>query len=177
MRNTVVQLPRRRSLCQVMVLAVSCFILIAGCIKKNLGVSLVQTQCQPASTGVISEYPEQLLVTYYFHGTFRCPTCLKIERLAGEAITTFFSDEIKSGSLEFKIINMDEPDNTHYKNDFSLESQAFIVTFQSRGKLEKWKNLERIWELYDDEGAFLDYVHEEISSFKAELGFKPNSTR
>jgi hypothetical protein len=33
------------------------------------------------------------------------------------------------------------------------------------GKPTRWKNLERIWELLDDEPAFLRYVETEIRAF------------
>jgi len=47
--------------------------------------------------------PGRSVVTaYYFHGNYRCHTCLTLERLSKKAIYEKFAKELKSGRLVFK---------------------------------------------------------------------------
>ena len=39
------------------------------------------------------------VIAYYFHGSFRCPTCYNLEQYAKEAIEDNFQDELDKGIL------------------------------------------------------------------------------
>jgi predicted outer membrane protein len=41
-------------------------------------------------------------VVYYFHGQFRCETCLKIEAWAKDAVSEGFARELKAGNLAWR---------------------------------------------------------------------------
>jgi hypothetical protein len=53
--------------------------------------------------------PESMVVAYYFHGNTRCITCRAIESYAKEAIEGGFPNALKKGQLEFKVLNVEEP--------------------------------------------------------------------
>lgn len=108
------------------------------------------------------------VVAYYFHGTFRCPTCHKLEQYSKEAIETNFKDVLASGKLEFKVVNVEEKGNEHYVNDYQLYTKAVILLLVKDGKEIKWNNLDKIWEYAGNKQKFLDYVRSGVADFLKE---------
>ncbi len=105
------------------------------------------------------------IVAYYFHGAFRCPTCLKMEQYSKEAIEKYYGDEIDSGKLVFKVINVEEKGNEHFVNDYRLYTKSLILSLVKDGKEINSKNLDKIWEYVGNKQKFLDYVSEEVKNF------------
>lgn len=108
------------------------------------------------------------IVAYYFHGTFRCPTCHKLEQYSKEAIEENFKDALSSGKLEFKVVNTDERGNEHYIDDYHLYTKSLVLSLLKNGKEIKSKNLTKIWEYVRDKQRFFDYVSEEVSNLLKE---------
>jgi len=105
------------------------------------------------------------VVAYYFHGNFRCATCRTIEAYSQEAITTGFADEIASGRLAWRAVNIDEPENKHFVQDFGLLSRSLVLADYVDGKVIRRQNLERVWQLVRNKEAFLDYVRTSTREF------------
>lgn len=99
---------------------------------------------------------------YYFHGNKRCATCNKIETLAKAAVNAGFADEIKSGAVVFKSVNVDETGNQHFVKDFDLASRCVVV--QNGTKFER---LEKVWELVGNEPEFTKYVRQGVEKIRA----------
>lgn len=106
-----------------------------------------------------------VVIAYYFHGNYRCHTCLTLERLSKEAIYEKFSKELKSGRLVFRSLNVDEAQNRHFIDDFGLYSKSLVLVKMQGDKEAGHKNLEKIWTLWRDEPAFKKYVQDEIAAF------------
>jgi len=105
------------------------------------------------------------VIAYYFHGTFRCPTCAAMEKYSREAIETNFKDKLTSGKLEFKVINVEERGNEHFVNDYKLYTKSLILSMVKDNKEVKSKNLDKIWELARNKQKFIDYITSEINGF------------
>jgi hypothetical protein len=105
------------------------------------------------------------IVVYYFHRTMRCATCIKLEEYSDEAIKNGFTEQLKNGQLEWKIINIEDAGNEHFENDYKLYSQSLVLVELRNGKQQRWKNLEKIWELVGMKEAYLHYVQEEVKSY------------
>lgn len=103
------------------------------------------------------------VVAYYFHGTARCHTCHKLEQYSREAIETNFKDELASGKLEFKVVNVEEKENAHYAKDYRLYTKSLILSLVIDGKETEWKNLDKIWEYAGNKRRFIDYVKGGVS--------------
>lgn len=99
---------------------------------------------------------------YYFHGNKRCFTCNKIETLAKSAVSSGFADDIKSGAIVFKSVNIDDTENQHFVKDFGLTSRCVVV--QNGTKFER---LEKVWELVGNESEFTKYVQQGIEKIRA----------
>jgi hypothetical protein len=109
------------------------------------------------------------VIAYYFHGTFRCATCRRLEEYSKEAIKTNFNDAVSSGKLEFKTVNIEEEGNEHFAKDYQLYTKSLILSLVKNGKEVKSKNLSRIWEYAGNKEKFTAYVKEEISAFLGEI--------
>ena len=109
--------------------------------------------------------PSRAFVATYFHTTMRCPTCQRIENLAEKVVKKTFAKELKSGALVWRAVNVDEPENRHYKSDYQLFTKSIILSELKGGKETRWKNFDKIWLLVRDEDAFNQYVASEISAW------------
>lgn len=102
------------------------------------------------------------LVAYYFHGTFRCPTCLSIERLSREAIESEFADLIGEGTVVFLSLNYDEPENAHFGDDYQLAAPSLVLSLRDDGREIAWKNLPKVWDYARDPPTLREYVTGEL---------------
>lgn len=114
------------------------------------------------------EASKSKVIAYYFHGTFRCPTCTAIERYTKEAIESNFKDALSVGKLEFKAVNVEERGNEHYVNDYQLYTKSFILSLVKDGKEVKSKNLSKIWDYAGNKQRFIDYVKSGVADFLKE---------
>ncbi|MCK4753019.1 MAG: hypothetical protein KAS75_06205 [Planctomycetes bacterium] len=105
------------------------------------------------------------IVVYYFYGTVRCATCRNLESFTNEALRMEFSEELGDGRLQWQPINIDEPNNKHFVNDYQLFTKSVIVAKIQDGKQTEWKNLNRIWELVRDKQTFIKYIQDEIRDY------------
>ena len=109
------------------------------------------------------------LVAYYLHGTYRCPTCLSIERQSKEAIEVDFAGEIKAGKVVFLSLNYEETANEHFVKDYSLMTRSLVLSLRKDGKEVKWRNLPAIWTHVHTPGNFRAYVAGEVKTMLKEM--------
>ncbi len=109
--------------------------------------------------------PSHYLVATYFHTTMRCPTCHKIENYSAESIQNNFAEELKNGTLVWRAVNVDEPENQHFIKDYNLYSKHLIISEIKDGKEIRWKDLEKVWTNVRSEEKFEQYVVSEIKDW------------
>jgi len=120
--------------------------------------------CDQPVQKAAKEKPPQF-VAYYFFTNKRCQTCLTIERLAREAIHQHFKDQLTSGRLQWHGINVEQPENKHFIEDFQLYSKSVIIAEYKDGKPVRWVNLEKVWQLYRNKDKYFDYLASETRAF------------
>lgn len=108
------------------------------------------------------------VIAYYFHGTARCPTCKKIESYAHEAINTGFPEEVLSGDIEWRTINLEKSENNHFINDYALTNRTVVLAKFNKGRQTDWKNLNKVWSLVSDKDSFVKYIQDETRSILGE---------
>ena len=133
--------------------------------KKIIQVLAVVAVISAGSFAFGQSSPQAKVIAYYFLGSFRCITCTNMEKYSREAIQVNFQDEINSGKLEFKAVNVEAPGNEHFVNDYQLYTKALILSLVKDGKEVKSENLDKIWELARNKQKFMDYVTRELSEF------------
>jgi hypothetical protein len=109
--------------------------------------------------------PQRKLIAYYFHRTQRCRTCLKMEAYAKDALTEGLYDALESGELEWRTVDIAEPQNEHFVEEYELSASALVMVSLENGEQKQWKNLDRIWGLVGDEWAFKEYVRNEALAY------------
>jgi hypothetical protein len=106
------------------------------------------------------------VIAYYFHNTQRCMTCLKIERLAEEALREAYPEAFADGLLVWKAVNMEDAPNQHYAIDYGLVTSSLVLVDRHAGEEREWTVLEQVWQLvHEDESAFKAYVVDEARLF------------
>lgn len=116
-----------------------------------------------ASPVASSTAGDRKIVAYYFHARVRCVSCVKIEALSRKAITEGFPEELKNGRLEFRDVNVEEPANRHFIDDYRLVSQSLVLVEFRNGQQVRWRNLEKVWTLLGSEREFIPYVQGGVS--------------
>jgi hypothetical protein len=140
---------------------------------SNTKASSSVTSVKPAaidtnsSTTASSENSHQLVV-YYFMSTYRCPSCIYIEKTTKTVVEGVFASQVKSGRMIFKAINIDTPENKHYDKDYKLYAQSVILSDVKDGKELRWLNLDKIWKLLNNDKAFQEYIVKEINGYLGE---------
>jgi hypothetical protein len=108
--------------------------------------------------------PSHYFTATYFHGSVRCPTCHRIETLSHDAIINHFADELKTGTLVWRAVNVEEPENRHFNTDYQLYTKSLIISEIRDGKEIRWKNLEKVWQFVRNEEDFDRYISSEIKT-------------
>lgn len=108
------------------------------------------------------------VVAFYFHGNVRCATCRKIEAYADEAIHSGFSEALDDGTLTWSVVNVDEPEDKHFVEDFQLVTRSVVLAEYRDGKVVRFKNLDQVWQLVRDKDDFVAYVQGEANEFLGE---------
>ncbi len=109
------------------------------------------------------------VVASYFHTTFRCPSCHKIEQYTEAALKDSFGEELESGSLVYRVMNVEDKGNEHFVQDYQLYTKSVVLSLVKDGKEIRFKNLERVWQLLGSKDGFYGYIEEETQSFLDEL--------
>jgi hypothetical protein len=105
------------------------------------------------------------VIVYYFHGHKRCFTCRSIEAYAAEAIETGFPEEFRSGQLVWNVVNVEEPGNEHYMEDYELTNKTVVLVEIRNGEETRWEQLNKVWQLALDKPAFVEYVQASTRDF------------
>ena len=105
------------------------------------------------------------VIAYYFHRTQRCHTCLTMEAYARAALEEDLSDALQSGELQFRSVNVDEPANEHFVNEYELYTSALVMVEMEGTEVKRSKKLEQIWDLVGDEWKFKTFVRDEALAY------------
>lgn len=124
----------------------------------------------PAGTPVLEAEPaaqpqSRKVVATYFHGKVRCATCRKVEAYAREAVEQGFGPEIAAGSVEFRAIDVEEPQNRHFIRDYQLMTRSVVVTEEVGGAVTRWIRLDQVWALVGDRTSYLHYVQDAVHGY------------
>ena len=104
------------------------------------------------------------LIVYYFHGNMRCVSCNKIENFTANTLQARFTEQLKSGSIDWRVVNTDEPANAHFIQDFEITSKTVVLVSFKDGKQLEYKRLDGVWNHLDDAEVFGNYIAEGVNS-------------
>ena len=105
------------------------------------------------------------VVVYQFHRRFRCPSCHELEALIRNTLKTRYPEDLKSGKLAFRVVDLDAEGSEHFPKDYDFFYNTVIVVDVKNGKDVRFKNLEKLWEIYEDKEAASGFLIAEIDEY------------
>ncbi len=102
---------------------------------------------------------------YFFYGSAECPTCDIIKEQAYGVIDALEEDASNGPalSLDWTEINVEEPGNEQYILDYGLYTTTIVLA--DRHDPERWKRLDKVWDLASDRKQLSDFLQHEIMEF------------
>jgi len=112
---------------------------------------------------------ETKVVAYYFHVNVRCATCRAIESYSREVIEQKFGGDIAKGRLQFKLVNVQPPENRHFIKDYQIFTKSLVLVRFEKGRQVEYKVLNNTWELVGNKQAMQAYVEREVRDYLKRL--------
>jgi len=107
--------------------------------------------------------PACVIEAVYFHNTYRCVTCLKIEGDAKAIAEEVYADEFAAGTLVWFAVNMEEQRSAIEQYD--LTSPSLVLIRKSGDEIVDWVLLEETWSLVRSTTRFSAYIIESFNTF------------
>ena len=93
-----------------------------------LVIGLVACQQEPAFEASEPVMPEAGQTgVYYFRTNFICETCEAIEDVVQDELTAKYADELKSGKLVFKQLNLDDKATADFALQFDVVFKSLLI--------------------------------------------------
>ena len=108
--------------------------------------------------------PAEKIQVFLFHATRRCYSCITIGKYAKETVEQKFPEELKSGKIEFREVNIDLPENKELTNKFKATGSALFINPIIDGK-DNIKEDVQVWRLISNEQGFVNYLSEKLQGF------------
>jgi len=134
------------------VLILSCSILYA-CNSPAQSMTRTMTRSSGGANGVVE--------VVYFHRTQRCSSCLRAEDGIRRTIETYFKDELASGKLVFKVLNVQDEANAAIVEKYGAAGSSLFVNEIKDGS-DNIEEVTDIWFLLNNDKAFIKAVRSEI---------------
>ncbi|OGS69217.1 MAG: hypothetical protein A3F91_03585 [Flavobacteria bacterium RIFCSPLOWO2_12_FULL_35_11] len=98
-----------------------------------------------------------------FHSTNRCKTCKAIEANTKYTLDTYFANELKSGKITFKIINVDKEENEKLAEKFQASGTSLFLNVVKNGKAKQIDLTEFAFMNGNDQKAFSEELKQTIA--------------
>jgi len=118
--------------------------------------------------GCLGNLNDNQVVVYYFHRKFRCQSCEVLESTLLSTIKITYADHFGAGRLAMCIINVDDPENRFYLEQFEILGNSIVIVQKKEGNVLKYKNIESIWEVSEDRDAITNLLQTEVAGFLPE---------
>jgi len=96
----------------------------------------------------VAEQPGSLLPNrvdvIYFHVNQRCPTCLCFEKQVNHVIDAYFSDDITSGKLTYRVLNAQQEQNADIARKYGAVGSQLFINKVVDGR-DNIKDIQDIW--------------------------------
>lgn len=112
---------------------------------------------------VQNSQPAEKIQVFLFHATQRCSSCIAIGKYAKETVEQKFPEELKSGKIEFREINIDLPENKELATKFKAAGSSLFINPIIDGK-DNIKEDTQVWRLVSNEQGFISYLSDKIKT-------------
>ena len=102
------------------------------------------------------------MVAYYFYTTARCYTCKQIEDYTANTIKQHFAQDISSGRIVWRPVNVQESENRYFIQKYQLFTKSVVLVQLKNGRESKHKVLNDTWNLVGNRKSFEAYIVKEV---------------
>ena len=113
----------------------------------------------PLST--IKNLAEKIEVVH-FHATQQCWSCIKVGEYALKTIKEKFPEEYKNGTIIFRDINGELPENRDMVIKYQARGSSLFVNAITAGK-DNIKEDVTVWRLISNENQFISYFQDKLN--------------
>lgn len=100
---------------------------------------------------------------FTFHETQRCVTCIAIGKLSNETINEYYQDELKTGKIEVREINIDLPENKELAEKFQASGSALKINAIYDGQ-DHISEDTAVWRLTSNPIQYKSYLKNKIDT-------------
>lgn len=139
--------------------------------KKDNNINKTNNQSQLTegnnSKNLAQKNPAEKIQIFLFHSTNRCYSCVTAGEYTKKLLEEDFSQELNSGKIEFREINIDLAENKDLTNKFKASGTSLFINSIIDGE-DNIKEDAQIWRLVSNEKSFSDYLSKKIRSIISE---------
>lgn len=91
---------------------------------------------------------EPQVMVYYFHRTFRCFSCTRMEALVRASLQEAFPDELEDGTVAWKRVNYQQ--NEQFAQQYGVVGPSVVVSPTADAGEARFETLNQLWTMVDD---------------------------
>ena len=103
------------------------------------------------------------LKVYYFHSTFRCSTCNKIEKLTKDLLQKKYGNLLNTKKIIFSEIDFQA--NEKLAEKYGIVASCVVVAINKGDKTIEYKRLDEVWTLINNPNEFNKYISNTINTY------------
>jgi len=131
---------------------------VSGCAKRDDN----STNNKSSEISAVVAPAEKIVVANFF-GTQRCVSCRAIGDFTKKTLNEKFSEELKSGKIEFIEANVELLENKEIANKYQASGSSLFINAVINGK----ENIEEdvtVWRLVSSEKQFVSYLEQKLNN-------------
>jgi len=133
--------------------------LLLVCLALSLMLGCTSPTTPPPSDTSLG--PADRVDVVYFHRTQRCYSCIYAEDGIRYTVETYFADELASGKVTFKVINVQDKENADIVKKYGASYLTLFVN-TVRGGTDHIEEVTDIWFLIGNDEEFTEVVKNKI---------------
>ena len=118
--------------------------------------------------GCLGNLSDNQVIVYYFHRKFRCQSCEVLESTLQSTMQVTYADHFGTGRLAMCVVNLDDPNNRQYLEQFEIFSNSVVIVEKRGGNILRFKTVESIWDVSEDGEAISHLLQAEVEGFLPE---------
>lgn len=100
----------------------------------------------------------------HFHGIQQCWSCITVGEYALKTITEKFPEEYQNGTIIFKDINAELPENSGIVTKYQARGSSLFINAIINGQ-DNIAEDTKVWRLVNDEVKYIDYFGNKLNSY------------
>jgi len=127
------------------------------------GISVAEETSESSALASPSTGTACVIEAIYFHNTYRCVTCLKIENEAKAIVEAEFSEELAAGTLRWSAIDVEV--ERAYISQYDLAMPSLVLIRKTGNEVVDWITLHDTWSNIRSSTRFSAYIIDSFQEF------------